>query len=500
MMKNIVEQTELFIRKYGMIEKNDVVIAGVSGGADSVCLLFILCSLQERLGFRVKVCHVNHELRGREADEDEAYVKELCARLGVPCRIFREDVELIAAKRKQSLEEAGRTVRRAAFGTMCREDGGTKIATAHHRDDNAETVLLNIARGTGLKGLCGIRPVQGRWIRPLLASSREQIESFLKAQGVSWRTDATNEEDDYTRNRIRHNILPVMKEQVNAGVVRHLEELSMQSLEVWQYLEQGVQKARERCVCVQEERNGAYHAGQKKVPEVIRIGGKAFGQEAPAVQKQLVRECIAAVRGGEKDIGSVHLKSVTELFGRQCGKRVDLPGGVTAERTYDGIVIRKRRNTKEEGAGEMREVLLNIPGETLMPDGIHRVKCRFADISERDKAKEIPQKSYTKWIDYDIIKYGLSVRTRRSGDYLTVDEQGKHQKLKSWFINEKIPRELRDKMLLVADGHHIVWIPGRRMSRACQISNRTKRILEIIITEDKKDVRNDQSAGSGRES
>lgn len=500
MMKNIVEQTELFIKKYGMIVKNDVVIAGVSGGADSVCLLFILCRLQERLGFQVKVCHVNHGLRGREADADEEYVKELCTRLEVPCRIFHEDVELIAAKRKQSLEEAGRSVRRAAFGTMCRENGGTKIATAHHRDDNAETVLLNIARGTGLKGLCGIRPVQGIWIRPLLASDREQIETFLKEQGLSWCTDATNEEDEYTRNRIRHNVLPVMKEQINAGVVRHLEELSMQSLEVWEYLEQGVQAARERCVHMQEEQEDAYGSGGKKTPTIIRINGTKFEQEAPAVQKQLIKECIAAVRGGEKDIGAVHLRSVAELFGRQCGKQLDLPGNIIAERTYDGVVIRKSRKAKKEGGGDSQEVRLNIPGETLLQDGIHRVKCRFADISERDRAKEIPQKSYTKFIDYDIIKYGLSVRTRQSGDYLAVDEKGKRQKLKSWFINEKIPRELRDEMLLVADGHHIVWIPGRRMSRACQLSNRTKRILEIKITEDKKDVRDDQSAGSRRES
>ena len=497
MMKNIVEQTELFIRKHGMIEKDDTVIAGVSGGADSVCLLFILCGLREKLGFQVKVCHVNHGMRGRAADADEAYVEELCARLNVPCRIFHEDVELIAAKRKQSLEEAGRAVRRTAFETMCREDGGTKIATAHHRDDNAETVLLNIARGTGLKGLCGIRPVQGKWIRPLLGSDREQIEAFLKGQGLSWCIDATNEEDEYTRNRIRHNILPAMEAQVNAGTVRHLEELSAQAREVWEYLEQGVEEARKRCVRAQGRAEAASGSGEKAECAEIRIDGTAFAQEASAIQKLLLKECIAAVRGGEKDIASVHLKAVMELFGRQCGKTLDLPGGVAAERTYDGVTIRKRKNGKRESA---EAVQLNVPGETVLPDGIHRVICRFADISEKGRAKELPQKSYTKWIDYDIIKYGLSVRTRQSGDYLVVDEKGSRQKLKSWFINEKIPRELRDEMLLVADGHHIVWIPGWRMSRACQISNRTKRILEIKITEDKKDVREDQSAGSGRES
>ena len=511
MMKNIIEQTESFIRKYGMIEKDDVVIAGVSGGADSVCLLFILCALRNKIGFQVMACHVNHGIRGTEADADEAFVKELCRQLNVPSRFFHKNVELIARKRKQSSEEAGRAVRREAFEAMCREDGGTKIATAHHRDDNAETVLLNIARGTGLKGLCGIRPVQEKWIRPLLGLDREQIESFMTEQGITWCTDATNEEDAYTRNRIRHNILPVLRNQVNEGVVRHLEELSVQAQEVWEYLEKGTEAAWGQCVEIpgQEEREEKSRTlehvrgtGVDRVCsrcESLHIDGDRLKQEPPAVQKMLVKECLASVRGSEKDIGAVHLRAVIELFDRQCGRTLDLPGNVTAERTYRGVVI-SRRSEQGRAAAQEDEIRLNIPGNTSLPDGIHKAACRFVDVSEAGKAKEIPQKSYTKWIDYDIIKCNLSVRTRHSGDYLVVDDKGSRQKLKSWFINEKIPQKERDEMLLVADGQHIVWIPGHRMSRACQISNRTEKILEIKITEDKKNVREDQSAGSGRES
>ena len=166
MMKRAEREVEEFIDKYDMIRDGDTVIVGVSGGADSVCLLFVLCALRKRLGFQVKVCHVNHGLRGEEADADERYVEELCGTLGVPCRIFHKDVELIARKRKQSSEEAGRTARTEAFEEMCAQEGCTKIATAHHREDNAETVLLNAARGSGLKGLCGISPVRGKCILP----------------------------------------------------------------------------------------------------------------------------------------------------------------------------------------------------------------------------------------------------------------------------------------------------------------------------------------------
>ena len=236
-MDKRLEKIENYIRQYHMIEKGDRIVIGVSGGADSVCLLMALCSLQEKLGFQVLVCHVNHELRGEEAAQDEAYVEMLCHKMQVPFFAFHENVELIAKKRKESLEEAGRYVRRQAFEQLCREQGGTKIATAHHSNDNAETMLLNMARGTGLRGLCGIRPVYGKWIRPLLELSREEIEQWLKDCGISYCIDETNQEDEYTRNRIRHHIIPVLEEQVNTRAVEHFVKLSEQAEEIYEYLE-----------------------------------------------------------------------------------------------------------------------------------------------------------------------------------------------------------------------------------------------------------------------
>ncbi len=502
MMKNILEQTETYMRDHGMTERGDVVIAGVSGGADSVCLLFVLCALGERLGFRVKACHVNHGLRGAEADADEAYVRELCARLGVECRFFHENVELLAKKRKQSCEEAGRIVRRDAFERMCRENGGTKIATAHHRDDNVETVLMNMARGTGVQGLCGIWPVRGQWIRPLLCLNREQIEACLKEQGIPWRTDATNQEETYTRNRIRHNILPLLCGQVNEGAVRHIDELSCQARELWEHLEYETGRAWKRCVREPEDMPSG---------SALVIDSAAFAGETPAVQKQLVKKCLAAVRGGEKDIGSAHILAVTGLFGSQTGRKLDLGCSVTASREYKGVVIRRGkrgsacghagdRNGRRGAAPACGETVLRIPGETRVPGTDAMISCRLIEGAGAEEARRIPQKSYTKWIDYDIIKYSLSVRTRRSGDYLTVDTDGNRQKIKNFLINEKVPREMRDELPLIADGKHIVWIPGLRMSLAYQVREDTKRILEIKITEEKENVRDDQGTDPGRES
>ena len=458
-----------------MIEKGDIVITGVSGGADSICLLF------------VKVCHVNHGLRGERADADEEYVRQMCDRLKVEGRFFHENVEWIARKRKQSPEEAGRLVRREAFERMCAENGGTKIATAHHMDDNAETVLLNAARGTGLKGLCGIWPVRGKWIRPLLYLGRQEIEEYLREQGISWCTDDTNAEDMYTRNRIRHHIIPALVDQVNQKAVEHLGELSAQARELWEYVEWGTDRAWERCVSPEPE-NG------------FLINMTALAGEPAALQKQLVKRCIAAVRGEEKDIEAVHITAVLGLAKAQSGRRVSLPGNVTASREYTGIRIAGETEERSGHDGEgLGEVMLDIPGDTRLPAWNMVVSCRILEGRDAREATGIPQKSYTKWLDYDIIKHGLSVRTRRPGDYLTVDEKGSRQKLKSYFINEKIPREAREKMPLIADGQEIVWLPGLRMSRAYHVGSGTDKILEIKITEEKKNGRDNQGTCPGRE-
>lgn len=501
MMDNIEKQVEKYIRKHDMIREGDVVVAGVSGGADSVCLLFVLSALKKRLGFDIRVCHVNHGLRGKEADADEAYVKALCESLNVPCRVFRENVELIAKKRKQSTEEAGRAVRRAAFEEMCGLNPQTKIATAHHRDDNVETVILNLARGTGLRGLCGIQPARGKWIRPLLCMDREAIIEYLSERNIVWREDETNSEDIYTRNRIRHGIVPVLKEQVNAGASCHIDELTQQLREIWDYLEQGTETAWKNCVIRQNTddvcQDVRTETGKGKF---IEIGREAFVQEMPAVQKQLLRRVIAVVSGSEKDIESVHVVSVRELFERTPGKRVDLPGKVKACRTADSVIVSMGVEMQEsfcfadENDNDC-EIRLNIPGETLFPRTGQKIICRFVDGGDVSQAERIPQKSYTKWIDYAIIKHGLYARTRKSGDYFIVSDDGKRQKLKSYFINEKVPRSERGKMLLIADGNHIVWIPGYRMSRSCRVGSSTDKILEIKITEEEKNVGKDQSAG-----
>ena len=199
-----MEKVRAYIEKQHMILAEDHIIAGISGGADSVCLFFVLLDLRDRMGISFTAVHVNHGLRGEAANRDEEFVRELCGQYGIPLEVFRVDLESISKKRKQSLEECGRNIRREAFEQIRERCGGTKIALAHHQNDNAETLLWNLARGTGLTGLGGIRPVNGRYIRPLLCLDRNEIEDLLRQRGQGYCTDDTNGDTEYTRNKLRH--------------------------------------------------------------------------------------------------------------------------------------------------------------------------------------------------------------------------------------------------------------------------------------------------------
>lgn len=477
------------MKKYGMVTAEDHVIAGISGGADSVCLLFVLLEMRAELGFDVTAVHVNHGLRGEAADSDEAFVRQLCEKYSVPLEILRVHVESIAEKRKQSVEEAGRMVRREAFEEVCGRCRGTKIALAHHQNDNAETLLWNLARGTGLQGLGGIRPVNGRYIRPLLCMDRMEIEQFLRKREASFCTDATNTDTTYTRNKLRHQIIPVLEKEVNSQAVLHMNQAMEQVWELQDYMQAQAEKAFDRYVEVSRE-----------IP-VSCVIHRQIQEECPALLcRMVIHRAIELVTGRMQDIGRNHICAVAELLQKQVGRSLDLPFSAKAARIYQGIRIFQTEEPAEhlkkgfprgpdraDGTGGLygkEQYPLQIPGEIILSDRHLAIRCSLFSAAECDSRKEIPEKNYTKWFDYDIIEVPLCVRTRQSGDYIAIDRAGHHQKLKSWFINQKIPAGERDDILCIADGSEIVWILGYRMSSAYQISSRTRQILQIEVVKD----------------
>lgn len=464
-----------------MLTCGDRVIAGVSGGADSVCLFLMLLELRKKIGFDLIAVHVHHGLRGEAADQDQQFVEALCEQHRIPLEIFRVNLESIAKKRKQSLEEAGRMVRREAFDSVCKKYGGNKIALAHHQNDNAETLLWNLSRGTGLDGLGGIRPVNGKFIRPLLCMNRKEIEEYLAKRKQSYCIDETNAGTDYTRNKLRHLVLPILEEQVNSAAVRHMNETMEQIWELQEYMQEQVEDAYQECV--QEHFEKACW---------IQIQQKSFETFSELIKKMVIRKGMEQVGGKKRDLSHKHVDVMMELMNKQVGRTLDLPYEMHAKRNYEGIRLEKQRtylSGEEKKAEIMQECMseLNIPGETILAGRNLKLRCKILEKPKNLSIKDIPQKIYTKWFDYGIIKSSLYIRTRQAGDTIVIDEKGHQKKLKNWFVDEKIPKEVRDSQLLLAENNEILWVLGHRMSQAYQVKQSTKWILQIEVETYKSD-------------
>lgn len=458
----MVERVLEYIRKYRMIEAGDCIVAGVSGGADSVCLLFALMELRSVLGFSLEAVHVEHGIRGGESLEDAAFTERLCKEKEIPYHLYVYDVPQRAEKEKLTVEEAARKCRYEAFEAACEGKENARIAVAHNQDDQAETILWNLARGTGLRGLCGMRPVNGRIIRPLLGVSRREIEAYLKEKGQEFCTDSTNLSDAYTRNRVRHQILPAMEAGLNLQARAHIAQAGERLARAQEYLEELAEgKARE----LAGEQDGE-----------TWVSAEGFLEEAEVMQEYMLRIWLGRHEAGLKDIGAVHLEEIRSLAAGQSGKSLALPGGRTARRTGGYLVLGTKGGAASEEESDSEEAPLKVPGESRWG------KYRIITSLEPYKNQIIPEKKYTKWLNYDTIKNTIQLRSRRSGDYFIA--HGGRRKLKKYFIDEKILKERRQQVLLLADGSHILWVVGYRISEACKVTEHTKTILKIQIMED----------------
>lgn len=438
------KQVKDYIRLHDMIKKGEHILVGVSGGADSVCLLRIFVSLRQEWNITVTAVHINHGIRGPEADEDEKFVQKLCSDWEIPCLSFACDVPALAQKKGMSLEEAGRYVRYQIFEQQIRMVGANKVAVAHHRDDNEETILLHLFRGSGLKGLRGIEPVRGNIIRPLLCLTRKELEAYLEEKGILWRVDSTNLSEDYMRNKIRLNILPYLKNEVEPAIGRHFVNSGLIFGEIDEYLTNTAVAFLEENALITEEEFVFPLEKLKSTPI--------------AILRYVLQLSLERLAKSRKDISFVHIENMVQLLNKRVGKTVDLPYKIQAEIGYDSFTIRKRKE-KCELITEYKMVT------TIFPN----------------KKEKIPKNGYTNWFDYDKIKGTIQLRTRKQGDTLQVLQSGGSKKLKDYMIDAKIPREIRDQIPVVAVENDILWVVGYRMSEAYKVTDKTNTILQIEI-------------------
>lgn len=466
-----------YVQKHHMLTEGDYVVVGVSGGADSVCLLFLLSEIRKEIPINLHVVHVNHQIRA-EAAEDSAYVRELCEKFNIPFTLVECDVEQLAKQKRISTEEAGRNVRYEAFYRVLDRNNGNKIAIAHNKNDCCETVLFHLFRGSALKGLSGIQPVRGEVIRPLMCLERYEIEAFLDKNGIKYCIDSTNLEDNYTRNKIRHRILETAVREISPAAVAHIGDACERINEAYSFIGDMTRIAYKECAFASE--NG------------IRIEKEHYERLHPTLRGYVIMTALEQAAGSAKDFGSVHVAQVKELFEKQCGRKINLPYCLCAERDYAGVLIYRSDGESSVQKPCTEYVVSDSDRERLL----HK-KCVEIDLGA-DKTlvlsvkkaasgeiqKNIPQKKYTKWLDYDKIKNSIVVRTRKTGDYLTIDTAGGalcKKTLKSYFIDNKVPSKERDEIFLVTENSHVLWIVGGRISGFYKVTDKTERILELEL-------------------
>ena len=482
-MEDIYGKVKAYIVKHQMILKGDTVAAGISGGADSVCMLYLLRKLTEEIPFHLLAVHVNHGVRA-DAQRDEDYVKKLCEEWNIPFFLKKVVMNDYAKEKGLSPEEAGRQLRYQTFEEALRGKCGVcKIAVAHNRNDRAETMLFHLFRGSGLKGLGSIRPVRERIIRPLLCLDRAWIEAYLSEKGLVYCMDSTNNEDTYTRNRIRHHILPYAEEYICRNAAAHIGNAAEILAQTNDFVEKQTDLAYERCAVIREE-------------DRIVLDLNHFRKEDIFLQKMLLLGCMERMTPYRKDITKEHLNDLMELTGKTGSKEIILPYGLRARKEYDRLFLQREKGKKslteektpQKQGGPSEEYLpvsVRVPGEAVVP-GLGKISFQYVPEEEffYKKGQNIPEKTYTKWFDYDKITRVLQFRTRESGDYLTIDGDLRKKTIKEYMINEKIPKMQRERIYLLADGPHIVWIPGYRISQYYKVNENTKCILQVQLKEE----------------
>ncbi len=469
----MLKTVQTYMQEHNMISEGDRIVIGVSGGADSVCLFHVLLQLAPKFNLSLFVVHVNHGIRGEEADADEAYVKNLCTTNGIPFIAVKVDVPRIASLEGLSEEEAGRKVRYEAFYDCCNKNKCNKIAIAHNRNDNAETILFHLFRGSGIKGLTGIRATRDHIIRPLLCVSRKEIESYLKKNHINFCTDRTNLTEDYSRNKIRHRIISFAQEEINSKSIEHIVNAAEQLEEINQYLEKNVKMSYEKIVI--------YSLQQ----ESYEIEIEKLKYEDLVIQKGIIRMVFNQLAHQLKDVDALHVGLVLGLLDKEVGKSLNLPYGILAVRNYYTIIMRANKQQKDVlETDKIVEQVITVPGDYYLSQinqTLHVILIKYK------KSMIIPENGCTKWFDYDKIKNTVLIRARNEGDFIQIDSKGSRKKIKSLFIDDKIPREKRDLLPLLADGEHIMWVIGGRMSEAYKVSEDTQVILEISLNGGKND-------------
>lgn len=437
-----------------MLNGCDRVVVGLSGGADSVCLLLLLSKICPE-NVELVAVHINHGIRGEEALLDQKFCENLSRACGIGFYTYDYDVTTYAKENGLTVEEAGRVLRYNAFNEVAGPNG--RIAVAHHKNDQAETVLFNLCRGSGIKGASGMQPIRENVIRPLLCVTREEIEKYLNENNMSWCHDSTNEENDYTRNCLRNLIIPSIQTNINGNAIENIANFAKNAGEAEAYL----QKLTEA------------HFKELVTYSKNRVLLKRLDTVDEYMAKRLIRMALSQINRSLKDLGAIHVENVYSLLGSNVGTVANIKFDIKVEKTREGLLF-----FKEENVTLPQVIDVHVPSVVKLWNGAGEFDFSIIPATEH---KKIEKEVYTKYFDYDKIKIGLQLRGWESQDVITIDDEGHHKKLKQYFVDEKMSVVEKTETVILADGKAVVWVVGRRIGSEYKVTESTKRILKVVF-------------------
>lgn len=444
------------VRTYNLFQENDHVLVAFSGGPDSSALLHLLLEFSKEFPLKIELAHFNHKLRGRESDEDEEFVRKEAERLGIPIHIGSDDVKAYAKKRKINLEEAGSILRYKFLKEKAKEIGANKIALGHTMNDQAETFLMRVLRGSGLKGLSSIFPVKDEtFVRPLIEIKREEVEDYLKYYGIPSRLDSSNLSMKLLRNRIRFELIPYLEEKFGKRLVEHLSKSAQ---------------------LIREEDEINKIIEDEKYKELIsqdglRLNLKELKNLPVPLQRRIVRRFIEEIKGNLRRVGFYHIELVRNL-GKE--KEANIPGKIVLKREGDWLKEKKGKPEKKDYIFHWK-----IDSPLEIPEAGIRLTAKIIDFDEKERLEFDDRKRV--FIDFGKITHPLIVRNRKEGDlFRPIGSPGK-KKVNEVFRQKGILPEERDKLPLIISRDEIIWSPGIPVSENFKITRETKKVLIIEV-------------------
>jgi tRNA(Ile)-lysidine synthase len=476
MLSEFEKKVADFIKANELLSSADKLLLAVSGGADSTALLYAISSLSTRGFFNseLQCAHINHQLRDARADSDEDFVKKQAAQMKLAITARRVNVRKFAAREKLSIETAARQLRIKNLIEIAQAGNCRAIATAHQKNDNAETVLHRLSRGTGYRGLGGIWPMrifnnEFRFVRPLLCVNRIQIIKYLQQRDLKWCRDHTNADCTYRRNYIRHRLLPELQKDCTGSIVEQLFELSESSRRFYKLL----------CCHVDNIWPEAADFTREKVTLDIKM---LLAQPQP-VMIELIRRSLTALGCGEKNLTRYHYEKLIQ-FARQktTGKKIDLPDKCVGRTEYGNLIFIRPEKISLPNGLTNKSIKLKIPGQTKL--GSYLIDAALIQNDDRKFAKFKAEKNtLVEWFDFHKIKPPLLVRPRRAGDRFVPLGLNEKKKVGKFLTAARVPQQLRQKLLIVADSEKIIWLWPVRTSGQAKVAGDTRKILQLRITD-----------------